>query len=650
MTFKKYLLYVLIYSLSMNCTTVFAAASTDHSYDRFCATEAKIKFDALNKLTDKDVTKIKELKSKINDLEARKVILNGLKKIRDEYLKELDAIASTDYTKSKEKIKLQEIENFRKLLKNTLTLNAISLLLEDSSTPGIQKIENLCKEDRNLDLSFCKNYNKKEVNWFAKIFPDGSKDAINKTLENFSTSMEQINDPSKFKEEIRKIYKSIPEDLNPTEILEILSDKAPRLISITLSSNDKNEIKECINDNSKCKNLISNENVTSLLTAESRSTYSAISEKFNKTRKEVDLIHKEDLGKILQSYKDPKIDNEDEVRKNINQKMALVLEHMKNKNNANVVGFNEADLADFAKECTISDETKGKAFDEQVKKCNENAKTLAAKINDAEKKQDEETNKLKKELNETIDNNINLERIEKLKHYIAQRYARSCPEKEKLRSNILDIKSCTKDHVETGSQSIYELSRSIDSVLETMKKANTVTKTRGELGDFSKNEMLFYNKVCQEIPNPQNVGIIHEICKDIKTEQLRISKLKDSNDWEKLHKDNYIQYNPRSKKGYDVIPKKSNARIIGEALVPSLNNIIPVWYNYAMMGNQIDWMTNQALLTKQQNYMNSIDSPWAIYNPNFQGMFYNTSIPFTGFQNTIGTPTTNVTGGFNFSP
>ena len=135
-------------------------------------------------------------------------------------------------------------------------------------------------------------------------------------------------------------------------------------------------------------------------------------------------------------------------------------------------------------------------------------------------------------------------------------------------------------------------------------------------------------------------------CSDINNAINELRTTKTNKEWSDFNNKYWVTYNPKAKNGYDVYEKKSNLRIFGEGLSQSVKNIFPIWSTNLQLNGQIDLLTNQAMYSKQLNYMYSPTSPWATSNY-FQGNYFgnmgafNMSNPF--LNNTINT------NGFNFS-
>ncbi|MBC7540783.1 MAG: hypothetical protein H7281_18325 [Bacteriovorax sp.] len=673
MKFIKFVFFLAACSLSMN----YARAQTAHSYSSgetpyssgrkdFCAEDAKERFSHLNEITKSDVAEIEELKKNIREFDAKKKIIEDLKNIRNDYLNTVESISSDTVSKN---IKMESVAKFKNLLRNAMTLNAISLLVKNnnfSKSNIISPLEMLCAPNSaNSMLALCKTYNPKNLFPFVAWSRSTETNAIDKTLLNFSTSMKLASADESMSVEIGKIYESIPQNLDPQVILE-MSVKAPTLTELVLNAKSKTDVSNCLNNNNNsCENLISNpadrENLNAILGKEGSLFQSNISKEYAQVKGQINNKNSEELAKILSSYDDPATANEENNRTIINNKTNKVLAYSENlfkKEHPNAdasvtpnafpaINFSDEEYNKFKSTCLLDSALKGKELKSAILACKSHVETLVAKLEYEKNKISEQTDKLKAKLNQLLNNNPKLEKIEKLKQYIAQRYLRDCPQAREsdialLTSNVLTIKCDNADKGRLDIGNMQDLSNSFAKILGRIQVGNNITKTKGDNGAFSKPEMAIYNDYCRD-NNPD--ATIIETCKDIRVEHDRLSGLRDTKDWDEFNQKYWVENSKTNKVGYDVYEKKSNARIFGEGLSQSINKIYPIWFGNFQLNSQIDSMTNQALYMKQMNYMNNPTSPWMLNNPYFQGNYFGTAGAFTGFGATT-MPTTN---GFNFS-
>ena len=487
--------------------------------------------------------------------------------------------------------------------------------------------------------------------------------------------MDQISDKQSVNVEINEILDSIPKKIEPEIILEVLATKAPNLKELLTNAQTKSEVENCLKDNSKsCENLISDpenrKNLNALLGKENQVAEAEIGNRYEQVRGQINDKYSVDISKILKSYDNPGDEIDEKNRILVNNKTKQVLAYSENlfkKLNPNAgpndvqngfasINFSNKDYNDFKNECLIDENLKGADLAKQINSCDEHVKVLVGRIDIEKNKIEEQTNTLRGKLDQLMNHNPKLERIEKLKQYIAQRYIRSCPQAKDsdsaFVSNILAIKCNVAESGTSSTGNIQDLSSSFSNILHRMQEGNSVSKTRGELGAFSKSEMGIYGEYCK---GKITDSALVDICKDVVKENNRLANTRDTKDWDDFNKKYWVQYSSTSSKGYDVYEKKSNARIIGEGVSQSINTLYPVWFGNYQLNNQISMMTNQALYMKQLNYMNNPTSPWSLSNPFFQVNYFNTTGGFTGFANAAAPTTTATTttpstlNGFNFA-
>ncbi|MDD4973112.1 MAG: hypothetical protein PHY93_02120 [Bacteriovorax sp.] len=669
MKFIKCVFFLAAYSLSMN----FASADeqTPYAYGRkdFCSEEAKERIKKLNQMTQDDVKEIESLKKNINDLEAKKKIIEDLKSIRNDYLSTMESVTSGGESEIKKDIKINSIEKFKSLLRNATTLNAISLLTKNNLLSKITtpNIESLCESDAaNANLAMCKAYNPKNLSWGVKKWRNTEITAIDKTLLNFSNTMDKVSDVQGMTLEINGILDSIPQKIGPQFVLEVLANKAPNLMEILSNAQTKTEVENCLNNNSNsCENLISDPanrpKLNALLGKESQEFQADLKDHYAQVKNQISVKYTTDLSKILNSYNNPSDASNNEMNRTIiNEKTNQVLTYSEKlfkadhpnaasgdtPNAFTAINFSNDDYLKFKKDCIISDNLDENVLDNQIAVCGDHVKDLVGKVDSEKNKIAEQTSEYRAKLDQLLNHNPKLERIEKLKQYIAQRFMRSCPQASDsdngfLISNISSIK-CDMGNRSDSNTGIQDLSNSFSSILGRMQEGNTITKTKGDLGAFSKPEMNVYNEYCKD-NNPDPV--VTDTCRDINDEHNRLSNLRDTKDWDDFNKKYWVENSKSSIRGYEVYEKKSNARILGEGLSQNINKIFPIWFGNFQLTSQIDSMTNQALYMSQLNYMNNPTSPWMLNNPYFQGNYFGATGAFTGLGATS-MPTTN---GFNFS-
>lgn len=620
---------IFVLPILLLATKLNADEQTQHAYNKFCNGEAEARFKELDKLTEGKIAEIETLKKEINNLSAKKKILKDLTSIRDNYLRSIDSIISGKSEKTSE-IKTERIGAFRNLLRNALTLNAISLLTKGRELKkDALNLEAICgKNSGNEELAICTTW------WLSKRWNSIDTDKVEATLTNFAIAMDHVTDKKALYAQIDQIYNSIPKEISPGVILDVMLEKAPVLTETALKSLTRKDVENCLKDNKGCEKLIENPDkrasINTLLGQEDFSAEESLKDKYMATKNNIYVKNKEDLSAILNTYDYAGVDL-------INQKTKEISDYKDrlkkdSPNGFSEAGINDEDFNSFKEACTINENLGRTELTNKKKQCIESVGVLTAKIDSETKSMDQKEKELRKKL-DVLKGDTKLEKTEKIKQYIAQKYARSCPQAKDgdLISNVMKIKCNDLDLSNSAADNLEDLSISFANIIGSMQANNSISRNWGELGVFSKQEINIYSNYCQ---NTSPEEAFAKTCQEIFKEQNRLAPLKDSKDWEEFNKKYYVEYNPRSKNGYSAYEKKSNVKILGEGFLLNVNNMYSTWVSDFQMGLQIESMTNQAIYTKQINYMNDPTSPWMLMNPYFQGNYLNTI------------PTTN---GFNFS-
>ena len=643
---------------------------SENGYDRekFCEEGAKKRIDRLNEMTKSDLDKIEELKKNINELEAKKKIISDMKNIRADYLNSIESIATEkDIAFAVTSSKKKTIDKFKQLLKTNLAMNAISLLMKENKidSNNAPTIEILCKETEenklNLSLNICRRYG--TTNVIMKKYWSTEIKSINDTLLNFSKAMTQITDVNKKSVivDVKEILNSVPTALDPDAVLETLTKKSETFLSLLENSSSREELAKCLNnaDNS-CIHLLSDPNkkdfLKDLLGKESSDVRDDLADKLSIVKNQITKDNGENLTSLLTFYNDPLKEVEESNRDILNNKLDEVEAYSKKlfkklnpsadssvtPNGFAPLGFTNIEYEAFVKECRISKEKTGDEFKKQVKICDNIVQSLADKADTVKNNLTAQTDALKEQLDKVLNHNPELERKEKLKQFVIQRYIRGCPNAgiNELVSNLAYLKCDFATDAGNPADKVASLSQDFSRILGRLQSGNAVSNTKGELGLFSKDELKVYSSYCQNMSASQDSDT-NEVCQKVRQYNSEIQNQREAKDWEEFNNKYWVEYNPRSKAGYDVYEKKSNSRIFAEGLSQSVSKIFPVWLGNMQLSNQIDIMTNQALYQKQLNYMYSASSPWSNF-PYFQGSYFpnssfNLSNPFLS------------NNGFNFS-
>lgn len=629
---KKLLLLLVLSGFSLHSSfgaDLDGPSTTFSSPINFCNVKAKEAISELDKLSLGKVDDINIIKAEINDINARKNLIGGFLKIRDEFTASFKQIK--DRQKSFDKNISNNLDSFKTLLKTSMTMSAVNLIakaeipLLNPSIPGMppKTIRQLCAENKN-NTQLCKHINEKIWDYSNEI------EGLDKTLSNVYQAMGNIEEQQDARADLQKIYNSIPSPISPDKILGDLINNSPNLVAALGASNDKETITNCLSnmsDDTHCKKLLSDSN----------------------TRESLKTVLTAEMTKVQQDFAGEKFD---EFFKQVQDSAPKTKEEIRNLMNSkasDVANFLEEQLAldgDKAKKLEISSgsiETYKAACIQKeneefnLQDCIKYSKSISAFFENEESINNEKLQDAVARLDKVVNDKGNIESIEKMKQYVAQKYMRTCRDaKEKdIVSNITC--PCLNENdmgtnLPSDKSQLGQLNLRLSSVIGKLKSGTPISTQRGELGPFSKSELEVYKNYCQNTSLPQS-AVTSSICRDIYSESNQIAHLKETQEWDEFNKKYWVEYSKTSKRGYDVYEKKGNARIFGEGLSQSINTIYPVWLGNFQLTNQITMMTNQALYQKQMNYVYSANSPWMTI-PYFQGSYFpgtKSNLPTQGF-------------------
>jgi hypothetical protein len=578
----------------------------ERGYSKFCTTDAKKIIDSLNEKSAEKVKPIAQITAQIDSLNARKTIINNLVKIKDQYLESLGKFAET------EKV---DINNFKSLLKGSLTLSAVQMLVKSDPDLKAANVKELCKISENKSTPICLHLD--DIYHWGKL---SEVTTLDQTLANFKMTYD-LTEKEKMKKDVEVIYHSINDSIKPEVILKTMLTSKNFIPA--LAQGDREAINNCLQDLADgCKKLMNHapadrEKFSQILSSEMK----GMRQEINKTL----------LNDFFSQY-----GTKDSSEKSFNKLISAELK----KADATLAVKSEL-TQDLDKYC------KEESENYSAKECQKTNMALVADLNNQEKSDQLELKKLNDQLSEKLNKNGSLETIEKLKKYVGDKYLRSCssPDTLSVTSNINCLSCLAKTgasdtNSSSSSGSIGLLGEKMSSIVGQLKVSNTLSDKKGELGIYSKAELNSYSQLCRNssIAGDPTAALV---CADINKESSKIVKVKETKDWEDFNKKYWVEYSPTSKTGYSAYEKKTNARIFGEAFSQSISRIYPAWISNYMLTNQINYMGNQAIYMKQINYMNSFDSPW-MNLPYFQGNYFNASTYSAA-------GTVNATNSFNFA-
>jgi hypothetical protein len=632
----KVLLYsCLLIILSISSTALFSSEedvpeletrTTERGLDRakFCSENAKKRVEELNQMSLREIEKAKTLQKELNEALAKRNIIKSFLDLKNDYQK---SVANIREASAKDE--LAKIEDFKRLLNSALVMEALKLSISpyDSMAADDSKKADIVAMCESIKVSskaaeftdFCDYMTKWKITLNAS---DLERAGINKVLTEFRKAQTYLssNDQTQVKKSFEAIYKSVPAIANPQKMLSTLIKSG---LAATLNNSQKT-LSDCLsNDLNSCRTLMKDK------------------------RDDVKTFFKTKLSSFQKEVANLELDKAFSVYDKIeeNEKSRIKIEGNETLKRALLMAKNEkATLKNFSiNESTINslEESCAAQTPEAKEKCGQLSGELSeffkAQYEDLSKKI--ETNST--ELNSLAKTDGALSRIEKMKNYVAQKYLRKCSDssQENVASNLNtcllggDLSAIDP----SANPELISLNKKLSDVISNIASANGVSKISGENGTFSKQELESYLNYCRETSSRD----FRDICRDAQKEFDSIKNKREAKDWKELSDKYWIVPSEKNPHGYEIYDKKSNVLIFGEALGQSIGRSYPIWLNNMNLKYQINTFENQALYTKQMNYLYTQSSPWNLGFPYFQGTYYN--FPTS----TYASPFTS--GGFNFT-
>lgn len=309
-----------------------------------------------------------------------------------------------------------------------------------------------------------------------------------------------------------------------------------------------------------------------------------------------------------------------------------------------------ADAKIFNKDCDFSNQINAENEDAKIKVCKGLVEQLNPQIDQMKNSHQNKIAELNVKIQKLAGDN-DFAATENLKKYVAEKYLCSCEkDKRNVKSNNIESLSMTSGTCTNQFMTLTQiegLSKS-SSIIATALYAHEIKMPMDkENCAFGPEQMKTFTDTCN---NNSNISSkFSDICKNI-TNEYKVKVInqeyasKQNDKWEKYHDDNYVEYNRNSPNGYSAVKKKSNWRVLGEGVLPILPNAIPIWFGNYQMKNNIEMLTDQAMMQKQ--YLHNVDiynsSPW-MYNYNY----FSYGNPFAT-NTSLGLGSTTSGAGFNF--
>lgn len=633
--------------------------TTEHGYDqeKFCdalsPNGAKTVIENLNKTTEAAVKDINDLKTKINDLEAKRVLLKGVTDLKNDYLEAFKHFDSDEErNEEKKKVKAESISNFRKLMNSSLALKSLSLLLKDGKPSSVTPtIKSLCESPLNKkdkdNFLFCSRYGE-QGNWRG-MGNSATSEQINILLKNYTETMDKVanDDKADLTDNVKKIIESIPEEIKPSGTLELLKAKGDDFFSLISKASEEKSLAQCLEDNKNCRSLLENdnrENLNNILIAQMQATEQALGENYKKVKAKIDGNMSEEFGKILHTFDNPLEKRNNNSIKNFKD---LLVKHKNALTNKDGLNLDENKYNEFLAACEINDGIKGEELAKKAATCADQVRPFVEGAQNKIAEIEKEEKDLKAKYEDLLKGNnlYKLERVEYLKQFVLQRYVRECPEAKtnQLDSNLNNI-SCTDlaGTLKNSNLPISDLAKNLAQTISMLKNESNASTKAGELGTFSKDELKNYTAFCQQMQNDgydkDQKSLIDNTCKKVSEYQSAIANKRELSEWKEFNEKYYVKYDESADGHYVAIEKKSNGRILGEGVSQSIGQIYPMLFTNMAMTGQINYMTNQALFQKQMNYVYDPTSPWMMNQMYFQGNYLPTF------------PSAMPNAGYNFGP
>jgi hypothetical protein len=269
----------------------------------FCSSSAEDIMNDLNEINKAKFDKIKSYKEELKNLAIYDNLLTQAKTIKNRYEASLKQIA--DPTNNSQE-RAEKLGHVRSVLKNALTINALSLLIKKQqrkvNVPEVLTMDSLCQG--NEDEAICQN---------KSLGKKNNLDDILKGFQNLANELPDA-DQAKLKIEIKKVIADIPKEISPNEILDLLSKDSPTLSELLTNANSKTLVSNCLNETADQKSLNAcGKIIGSVKTQKERQvlleTVSKESialtgdlQKYNKVLAAAVEENKSDLEKALESY------------------------------------------------------------------------------------------------------------------------------------------------------------------------------------------------------------------------------------------------------------------------------------------------------------------------------------------------------------
>ena len=609
--------FLILICLMSFCSITFGEAQnkTEQSYSAFCEKGAVDSMDKLNQNTKDLLGDIEAKRKNVNDLIAQKTIYSDLMKLKSDYYNALESVdKSRDLSRKEMK---SNIDNFRNLLRTSLTMSAVKYMLKKApNASSVKSMSDICQNEEFKSTDICQKYG-------TTIFFTSKEDRLmskylDSTLENLNNNISNLSDSSKKStiKNAQNIFDTIPENIAPDRILQIITKNEN--LSKIISADDQNAIKDCLSENdstvNKCRQLMyQDEKTLSIISNEMEDAHKKIVtdklQKFLENEKKVSDTKANDTNDRINELKQNKL-LEDAFTK-----FDTKADDFKN------FGLSDEEIQNYKSQCGDLNKQ-----DVDLNECKNLNKKIYQFISDKNDEYNKSIETKQNELNEAVDaSKARIATTERLKKFLSEKFMRSCKNTQQTlaNSNLFCEISKLQNNNPSGDKEIKSLKDKVDEVVRKLLP-DRQSSAHSETASFTKEEINQYVNDCNNSKdNNDKVSAIVSICNLVYAENQNMKNVMTEIDSDKYNREYIVEYNPNSKTGYTAKAKKSWIRAGGEAVAAS----IPQFYNTMLMNislnYQIQELENQAMFQKQLSYMNDPNSPWMTTMPYFQSQFYN---------------------------
>jgi hypothetical protein len=576
-------------SPSDECDTKYSGKVHRSDYEkRFCNCTGKYMSAIENSLDKKFTTKDETVELK--RLTDKRDLLLRTKEVKNQYVKNMRDLLDKSFDKKDSE---SQIKTYNKSLTSGMLLKSISLALKQN--PEALKSSNpfdfLCKSPKDDLTKLC------SITGDGMLF--GTKN-LSDSFNKFAQAYNQIakgdkNSETDLNKSIQDIISSIPNEIDPVKVFSNYSN-FPKL-----SESGEKYLKCIKKDEStsqlKCqsyKTLSPEDNKLLLDSLKRPITYIKLDNKdpkvseafkdaeFSKIENSLQLKITGELSKLngMISNKDDQsalieqFSNQVDKLKNEKDFESLINESAKTLNDPEVK--NKAD--NFFAECGSDHKSDLLKNHQKFESCSNQLDNIFSALGD---KSIEELNKqIEKKTNAIAQKQNNSDKDVKnksiLKNYLANKYARQCGGFKEP-----EIIKCKYDTSGNTSE-ITLMDKSVQKIIGNISGARAVDGST-----FSKEEMLDYKKACTNA-TPE----MQEACRILNFDYQMVKDQKTEKEWENFHKDYYVSNGKTYK-------RKSTAKMVVEAAIPAMLNIVPAWIANMQSEIMIDQLTTQAIWQKQ---------------------------------------------------